>query len=300
MVDSAAEIVETVHTSLASVVLKKTVITVKTTDIKTYQYAAALRTTAASVVVNAPVRPFAVTRMQRYFCKEISDCFVLKHKVITLLLSSRHALIRFELTRLHRISVGPIVLGELEEGCCRELSRREVEALYKRCLPEDPLCPTVTEVEATLARRLKKTVFRARKAVDLRASKQDNGAVYTAGEDNIGKTWRGGGAGGEHAVADTDCLVDQSKYAERCQEVEHADAEGFTRILRLLIDFARRDLHETPKDSQRESGNQHVCVCSGEEESLARARAVPPNVSHMTCGYRSSQIERLGLKYNMM
>ncbi|CAM9536017.1 unnamed protein product, partial [Hapterophycus canaliculatus] len=36
---------------------------------------------------------------------------------------------RFELTRLHRVSVGPIVLGDLEEGCCRELSRREVEAL---------------------------------------------------------------------------------------------------------------------------------------------------------------------------
>lgn len=76
------------------------------------------------------------------------------------------------------------------------------------------------------------------------------------------------------------------------------DVEGLESIVRTLIDFARRDLHETPPGPDGESAGPEYCP--GEEESLAQARAVPPNEAHMTDGYRCSRIEKLGLKYSSM
>lgn len=77
-----------------------------------------------------------------------------------------------------------------------------------------------------------------------------------------------------------------------------AVTEDLAFIVRHIIDFSRRDLHETPEGSQDDADETEICP--GEGESLAQARAIPPNVAHMTCGYRSSQIERLGLTYGSM
>lgn len=192
------------------------------------------------------------------------------------------------------------MLGDLEEGCCRELSRREVEALYKRCLPEDPLCPTVGEVQDTLSRRLRQTARRAHKVADISVLEANGSAP----DDENGR--RTGtcvlqGTGERLAVAGDDDASGTCGNAIRPGRdlgTGFAGAEDLAHIVRILIDFARRDLHETPAGPR--GGSSGPDVCFGEEESLARARAVPPNESHMICGYRSSQIERLGLTYGSM
>lgn len=195
---------------------------------------------------------------------------------------------RFELTRLHRVSVGPIVLGDLKEGFSRELSRREVEALYKRCLPIDPLCPTVAEVQDTLTSRLRQTSRRLREASELAGFCQ-SGKSSGAGE----VVMAAGGSGG-----DTDSARVCKESSTRHVGGGMGDVEGLESIVRTLIDFARRDLHETPPGPDGESAGPEYCP--GEEESLAQARAVPPNEAHMTDGYRCSRIEKLGLKYSSM
>lgn len=223
---------------------------------------------------------------------------------------------RFELTRLHRISVGPIALGDVEEGCCRELARKEVEALYKRCLPEDPLCPTVAAVEGILARRL---AHAARQTAGLEgchstASATDNSDTTTpvvpqevsSMDDETGdKPPAAGKAEERRAVGGGGDEADGLQVAHRKEIASgrgaaakaFASAEDLTDIVRLLINFARRDLHETPPGPEGESAGPDFCP--GEKESLAQARAIPPNERHMECGYRSSQIERLGLTYGL-
>lgn len=201
------------------------------------------------------------------------------------------------------MSVGPIVLGDLKEGFSRELSRREVEALYKRCLPIDPLCPTVAEVQETLTCRLRQTARRLREASELadcqsnttpraRGSRvgKDCGADE-GGEGGAGMTVGGGGGDSDSARV---CTENSRKHAG----VGMGDIESLESIVRTLIDFSRRDLHETPPGPDGESAGPDYCP--GEEESLAQARAVPPNEAHMTDGYRCSRIEKLGLKYSSM
>lgn len=61
--------------------------------------------------------------------------------------------------------------------------------------------------------------------------------------------------------------------------------------MRIILDFAKRDLHETLEGPDEDCDAPEFCP-GGEEESLRRARAVPPNENHMSCGYRNSQIER--------
>lgn len=207
---------------------------------------------------------------------------------------------RFELTRLHRVSVGPVVLGEVEEGCCRELTRKEVEALYKRCLPLDPLCPTVAAVEDILTRRVAHAACRARRAAGragchLKASAANGDATLAEPEEiptgeiddrpPAAKAEEGRAVGGRGGKAGAAAKA-------------FASADDVTFIVRLLINFARRDLHETPPGPDGESAGPDYCP--GEEESLAQARAIPPNERHMECGYRCSQIERLGLSYDVM
>ncbi|CAM9549353.1 unnamed protein product, partial [Ectocarpus fasciculatus] len=214
----------------------------------------------------------------------------------------------FELTRLHRISVGPIVLGDVEEGSCRELTRREVEALYKRCLPQDPLCPTIDAVQDILTTRLAQTARRIRTAgevVGYHFKARDHSSAMDGPQKDVLNT----------AERPTTVDVEQRKAAEArdgergcpCRTTQgpgrrRADAfaseEELASIVKLLIDFARRDLHETPAGPDGESAGPDYCP--GEKESLAQARAVPPDETHMVCGYRSSQIERLGLTYGTM
>lgn len=216
---------------------------------------------------------------------------------------------RFELTRLHRISVGPIVLGDVEEGSCRELTRKEVEALYKRCLPEDPLCPTVKAVEDILASRIAHAAGRARRAAGLTGGCHPYGTATAAplpekltGE--VGATPTAAKVEERRAAGEEDKEEDglgrrrASNTGRRAARKAFASAQDLTGIVELLIDFARRDLHETAPGPAGESAGGDFCP--GEKESLAQARAVPPNEEHMVCGYRCSQIERLGLTYSVM
>lgn len=220
--------------------------------------------------------------------------------------------LRFELTRLHRVSVGPIVLGDVKEGCCRELTRKEVEALYKRCLPEDPLCPTVAAVEDILASRLAHTAHRLRKAAGLVARKSNaTRNTPTASAADLRATPTGcvpEGCGPTAEKKETEGVegAEEAGLARRKAKTSgssrgaakaFASAGDLAGIVRLLIDFARRDLHETPPGPSGESTGPEFCP--GEKESLAQARAVPPNEDHMLCGYRCSQIERLGLTYSV-
>lgn len=189
------------------------------------------------------------------------------------------------------------MLGDLEEGCCRELTRREVEALYKRCLPEDPLCPTVAEVECTLRHRLEQAVRRGREEaphVDIASLDSHTDTREIGGRDETGTSMTstkasavapGAAGGGNHSLARAPTEWGRYNVGRLASA---GDVQG---IVRCIIDLARRDLHETPVGQAGESAGPELCP--GEEESLAQARAVPPNVSHMTCGYRSSQIERL-------
>lgn len=185
--------------------------------------------------------------------------------------------------------MGPIVLGDLKEGFSRELSRREVEALYKRCLPIDPLCPTVAEVQETLTSRLTQTARRLREASELAGCQ--SGKISGAGE--VEETGAGVAVVGDNNSARV-CTENSRTHVG----VGMGDVEGLESIVRTLIDFARRDLHETPPGPDGESAGPKYCP--GEEESLAQARAVPPNEAHMTDGYRCSRIEKLGLKYSSM
>lgn len=184
----------------------------------------------------------------------------------------------FELTRLHRVSVGPILLGDLKEGSSRELTRREVEALYKRCLPLDPLCPTLHQVRYTLRYCLLRAKHRI--GADTSSSQpppaeccnnivQENGEMdATPGQSpqKLGAGLSSGSAGGL------------------------AREERLGRAVRNILDFAKRDLHETVEGPEEDCDAPEFCAEDG--ESLRRARAVPPNEEHMLCGYRSSQIER--------
>lgn len=225
------------------------------------------------------------------------------------------ASLRFELTRLHRVSVGPIVLGDVKEGCCRELTRKEVVALYKRCLPEDPLCPTVAAVEEILSSRLAHTANRLREAAGLVVCKsnatRNNPTSATVDlkatptecvpEGLKGPTEERRAVGMDGA--EEGCLAHIKAKASGSSggvAKAFASAEDLAGIVRLLIDLARRDLHETPPGPAGEStSTSGPEFCPGEKESLAQARAIPPNEDHMLCGYRCSQIERLGLKYSV-
>ncbi len=238
--------------------------------------------------------------------------------------------------------MGPIVLGDVKEGCCRELTRKEVVALYKRCLPEDPLCPTVATVEEILYSRLAHTAHRLRESAGLVAACEsksnatrnsptvaaatglqatptgcvpegptaEKGVCLTeerraVGEiEGKGKGVEGvekGGLARRRAKA-SGISSSSSSSSSRVAAKAFASAEDLAGIVRLLIDFARRDLHETPPCPAGESSTStgpELEFCPGEKESLAQARAVPPNEDHMLCGYRSSQIERLGLTYSV-
>ncbi|CAN0083834.1 unnamed protein product [Laminaria digitata] len=209
----------------------------------------------------------------------------------------------FELTRLHRVSVGPIVLGDLKEGFSRELSRREVEALYKRCLPIDPFCPTVAEVQDILACRLRATARRLREASELTDCQSNT--IPRAPGSSIRKTSgageveaAGAGVGVRDGGSDNDSTRVCAETSRKHTGAGMGDVEALENIVQNLIDFARRDLHETPPGPDGESAGPEYCP--GEEESLAQARAVPPNEAHMTDGYHCSRIEKLGLKYKSM
>lgn len=211
------------------------------------------------------------------------------------------------------MSVGPVVLGDVEEGCCRELTRKEVEALYKRCLPLDPLCPTVAAVEDTLTRRVAHAARQARHAAGLAGGRVNasatNGDATLAAPQEMAADEKDdrppaakaeesravGRGGGEDGSSDPNKKIPPGKGAAT---KAFASADDVADIVRLLINFARRDLHETPPGSAGESAGPDYCP--GEEESLAQARAIPPNERHMECGYRCSQIERLGLSYDVM
>lgn len=214
---------------------------------------------------------------------------------LSLSLCCRH---RFELTRLHRVSVGPIVLGDLKEGHSRELSRREVEALYKRCLPLDPLCPTVAEIRNALTCRLRQTVRRLQKPSDLAGCQSNTTPGSRIGEHSgsgeVGEAGAGVAVGGGGGEDDGAC----AESSRKSLGAGMGDVEGLEIIVQTLIDFSRRDLHETPPGPAGESAGPEYCP--GEEESLAQARAVPPNEAHMTDGYRCSRIEKLGLAYKSM
>ncbi|CAB1119276.1 unnamed protein product [Ectocarpus sp. CCAP 1310/34] len=211
----------------------------------------------------------------------------------------------FELTRLHRISVGPIVLGDVAEGSCRELTRREVEALYKRCLPEDPLCPTIDAVQDILKSRLAQTARRIRTAAEVGGhrfeAREHSSAMDVPQKDaperptreDAEQRWAAKVRDGECGCP---CRTRQGRGRRRAKAF--AGEEDLASIVKRLIDFSRRDLHETPAGPDGESAGPDYCP--GEKESLAQARAVPPNETHMVCGYRSSQIERLGLTYGTM
>eukprot|EP00752_Nemacystus_decipiens_P015136 g13484.t1 len=201
----------------------------------------------------------------------------------------------FELTRLHRVSVGPIVLGDVEESSCRELSRKEVEALYKRCLPEDPLCPTVKAVKNTLETRLAHTALRARRPAGLKGSPSERSTTSPRGTVTIapiekpvvgaGDTptpTKGGdrrASGGEDEEED-DLGRRRARTAGGGAATEAFGSAGdLAGVVELVIDFARRDLHEAPPGAAGESAGEDYCP--GEEESLAQARAVRPNEAHM-------------------
>lgn len=226
---------------------------------------------------------------------------------------------RFELTRLHRISVGPIVLGDVEESSCRELSRKEVEALYKRCLPENPLCPTARAVERILAARLAHAARRASRAAGLAGrhpSPEDLSPRGTAAglpeEPKVGggdpppaakaegrRSSEGEGKEDDDFDLDLDLGRRRAKTTARvAAKTGAASARELADVVELVIDFARRYLHETPPGPAGESAGENYSP--GEAESLAQARAVPPNEAHMVCGYRCSQIERLGLSYGVV
>lgn len=222
---------------------------------------------------------------------------------------------RFELTRLHRISVGPIVLGDVEESSCRELTRKEVEALYKRCLPEDPLCPTVKAVQNIIATRLALAARQARRAAGLKGCPSDPSTVPSPRGTVTASLPEKPTAGGRGTPTATRAEERRNSKGEDQEEDDlgrrrartagagaaseaSARAGELAGIVELVIDFARRDLHETPPGPAGESAGHDYCP--GEEESLAQARAFPPNEAHMVCGYRCSQIERLGLTYNVM
>ncbi|CAN0362828.1 unnamed protein product [Ectocarpus sp. 6 AP-2014] len=210
----------------------------------------------------------------------------------------------FELTRLHRISVGPIVLGDVEEGSCRELTR-EVEALYKRCLPVDPLCPTIDAVQDILHSRLSQTARRIRTTAEVEGTASRQGSILvrrmslrrTRLRDPRQKMQSKGGQR-KQRDGERGCPCRTTQGPGRRRAKAFATEEDLASIVERLIDFARRDLHETPASPDGESVGPDYCP--GEKESLAQARAVPPNETHMVCGYRSSQIERLGLTYGTM
>lgn len=170
------------------------------------------------------------------------------------------------------MSIGPIVLGDLEESCCRELTRAEVKALYNRCLPKDPLCPTVGEVKDTLKCRLENICWRILQAPPESTpglqQGQREGVISGQGNNNTGA---------------------QEAYVRGGSS--SVFVEGLPNILSTIIEFARRGLHETTTE-ELYCGQD---IYFDEEHCLARARAVPPNEAHMICGYRMSQIERLGI-----
>lgn len=183
---------------------------------------------------------------------------------------------RFELTRLHRVSVGPIVLGDLKEGSARELSRREVEALYKRCLPLDPLCPTVHQVRLIFRRCVLRALRRMISGCVATAQDVSNASVIETAaqtESDPGKprlTLQAGMSTGSAGGVDGGARLG--------------------RIVRNILEFSQRNFHETLEGPDQDCDLPDFCA--GEGESLKHARAVPPNEAHMSCGYKSSQIER--------
>ncbi|CAM9887444.1 unnamed protein product [Sphacelaria rigidula] len=180
----------------------------------------------------------------------------------------------FELTRLHRVSVGPILLHDLKEGSSRELTRREVEALYKRCLPLDPICPTIHQVRHTLRYCILQATLRIGASG---SSTQPPSARLCNGEKtcaDAGKSTPMSTCGPSSRLAASPGMVTRLGC-----------------VVRNILDFARRDVHETLEGPDEDCDAPEFCP-GGEEESLRRARAVPPNESHMSCGYRNSQTER--------
>lgn len=201
------------------------------------------------------------------------------------------------------------MLGDVEEGCCRELTRREVEALYKRCLPEDPLCPTIDDVQDILTSRLAQTARRIRTAAEAvgyhSKAREHSSAMIVPPKDELNTAERATAAvnpeqrrAAEARDGERGCPCRTTQSPGRRRAETFASEEDLATIVKLLIDFARRDLHETPSGPDGESAGPDYCP--DEKESLAQARAVPPDETHMVCGYRSSQIERLGLTYDTM
>lgn len=185
----------------------------------------------------------------------------------------------FELTRLHRVSVGPILLGDLKEGSSRELTRTEVEALYKRCLPLDPLCPTVHQIRLIL----RYCILRAKRRTCAETSSLQPPLVECCNnivQEDEGTAKANPGQGAQNLGAALSCgLADSPGRGER-----------LGRAVRHILDFAKRDLHQTIEGPDEDYDAPEFCAEEG--ESLTRARAVPPNEDHMLCGYRTSQIER--------
>lgn len=205
------------------------------------------------------------------------------------------------------MSVGPIFLGDLREGCCRELTRREVEALYKRCLPEDPVRPTVRQVRETLTVCFERAVRRQHtKARPVQHSisggcsesnerggkgEQDGvSAIQTRPDTPI----RSGAVGARRLP--TEAAGDRRHPRTRAFvcEVTKDEASGIVLVEGLVgnvLSYSLGDLHEAPEGLDGECGLPELCP--GEGDSLRHAQAIPPNEDHMVCGYRKSQIERL-------
>lgn len=211
--------------------------------------------------------------------------------------------------------MGPIVLGDLEEGCCRELTRREVEALYKRCLPEDPLCPTVAQVLEILTVCFER-IIRRRQIPKLspqapRPLPHQSGVAGVvenkggtgmdpvqprvdpdAGTQARSTAWKTRdprrNAGGE-SVQRRWAMTGSEAVGEGVGESEHGEATGG--VIRRVVEFSLRYLHEAPAGPEGDCNQPELCP--GEGASLRLAQAIPPNEAHMSCGYRNSQIERL-------
>lgn len=170
------------------------------------------------------------------------------------------------------------MLDDLEEGSCRELTRGEVETLYKRCLPLDPLCPTVPQVRDTLRCCVERTARRIRTRMP---------ALQTPALHASGTRVQGIGEGIAKAGS-----MNRQRHT-KTGDFARGEAWGgnLERVVQTIIEYSMRDLHETPEGPDGECHGLENCP--GQEESLKRAKAVPPHVAHMFCGYKASQTERL-------
>ncbi|CAM9488054.1 unnamed protein product [Choristocarpus tenellus] len=193
-----------------------------------------------------------------------------------------------DLRRLHRVSVGPIIVGDVEEGYCRELTRREVCQLYAYALPKDPLVPTKAAVESVLKQRLT-SLPRTRLSLE----EKPVPPIACLQHEGGGSRWtmplslcRTSTSDSNHGKVCSTISVGKSQSCSRTEETRESTASmcaleercgtSFGFLVQNIMSFALRFVHEVDPGASEEEF----------ESEPSDGRSVHPDEKHMLLAKR--------------